>query len=232
MKRLFIVSSIVAFLIAIFVRQSASSLPAHAIPEHKTEMPQRGPVFGRFALDQRRPVEIDADAEGFAGLSKRQVRDQLRDWLLYVVVADSGATAEEARQVLYDLPPMRRGYLTAVANYDYGMSRSRVIGEDALALIPAGEGAAQRRDYIAEIADEYMKNTGKPPQSVAVFEYEMEESGKQAWITRRASVPGAEAFSEAYGYTERKIASRADLAKFIAAVDDLLGVRLAGDSVI
>jgi hypothetical protein len=232
MKRLFIVSSIVVFLMAIIVWPSASNLPTHPIQEHKAEAPQRGPEFSRFALDQRRPVEIDVDAEGFAGLSKRQIRDQLRDWMLYVVVADSGTTAEEVRQVLYDLPPMRRGYLTAVANYDYGMSRSRVIGEDALALIPAGEGAAQRRDYIAEIADEYMKNTGKPPQSVAVFEYEMEESGKQAWITRRASVPGAEAFSEAYGYTERKVSSRADLVRFIAATDDLLSVRLVGDSVI
>jgi hypothetical protein len=156
---------------------------------------------------------------------RRERLDQSLDWLLMTAISGSNLPESEINKVLFDLPPIRRGQLNAIANFEFGLTRSRVLPDDhVLALIPAGSEAS-KRENLAHIADEERKNIGKLPVVFDVFTYQMDTSGNSAMLTRVASIPGSELFSEAAGYAERDVRTLEDFQLFMSAVNDVTWAR-------
>lgn len=205
-----------------------------------------GPLFDSFPLNQPRTINFSADEEAaFTGSSpsakdrERRRLDQLRDWCLLTIISGSGLPPKEVAEAVYDLPAIRQETLRRVANFEYGETRSRVIGDgEVVALVPsddAPQASARRRDNLARIADEQRKNLGTLPAELIVFEYEILPRENSVRITRRAPIPGKDLFTPLYGYHESDIGNLQDLRAFMDATDDLtyvhklpLGLRLGG----
>jgi len=199
---------------------------------------QSGAAFPGFPLDQVRKIELHFDATSLEELTKSttsrktglEQRQQMRDWLLFAVLSDAGLQSDELRQVLFDQPPIRRGYFEAVASYENGSTRSRCIGDGrVIALVPR-DSPEQEREDLAHIADEQRKNLGDVPKSVFVFEYELDESQRVGWVTRRKAIDGRELFTEHYGYQQQPITSIEGLKSFLTKMDDLTFASMDGSA--
>jgi hypothetical protein len=192
------------------------------------------PLFNSFPLNQPRTVNFAANEDAaFTGSSpsakdrERRRLDQLRDWCLLTIISESGLPPKEIAETVYDLPAIRQETLRRVANFEYGETRSRVIGNGkVVALVPsdsadAMQASARQRDNLARIADEQRKNLGDIPTELIVFEYELLPLQNEARITRRDSILGKDLFTPLYGYHESDIGSLQDLRAFMEATDDL-----------
>jgi hypothetical protein len=148
--------------------------------------------------------------------------DQLRDWLLYTVVSASNLDAEAMRNALYDVPPLRAGYIRPIAAFDFGETRYRVIDKDGtvVALIPAGH--PRRSELLAQIADAARNSLGSKPSSVRVFEYTLDPVELTAQLTRTADIRGDDLFTSAYGYHEQVVGDPKQLADFLNQNGDIV----------
>jgi hypothetical protein len=181
--------------------------------------------FRDFPVGQTQLINLAARREALEDLSPREQQDQMRDWLLFTAASSAGLSAEGINQALFDVPPIRHGYLQPVANFEYGDTRSCYIGNgQVIALLPA-DTSDERNERLARIADEQRKNLGAKPARLIVFEYELkpaDDSAQQtALLTRRAPVDSEELFASSAGYYEAKISSLDDLTRFMGQVDDL-----------
>jgi hypothetical protein len=182
-------------------------------------------AFTGMPLNQPQRVDFRIDKYLWDKKSSRERLDQARDWLLYTTVSQSGRSTKELSDIFFDLPSSRHQYLRQVANFEYGETRSRLIGDgEVVALIPAN--SANRIDQLAHIADEHRKNSGAKPKDLLVFEYELklDGTGDQPYgtITRRDAIAGDDLFTEKYGYVEATVKSTADLKTFISRIDDIV----------
>ena len=67
---------------------------------------------------------------------RREVQDQIRDWLLFTVLGASGVPAAVMNEALYDVPPVRRGHSELISALEYGTTRSRSLqNRDAFHLL-------------------------------------------------------------------------------------------------
>src|SRR5205807_7845314 len=128
-------------------------------------------------------------------------------------------------QALFDLPPIRHGYMQPVANFEYGDTRSCYIGNgQVIALVPA-DTSDERNERLARIVDEQRKNLGEKPAQLIVFEYDLrladDPARQTAMLTRRDAVNVKDLFTSSAGYYEAKINSLDDLKRFMGQVDDL-----------
>src|ERR1700741_3863792 len=190
-------------------------------------------AFGGFPLNQPRVISFEVNKEVLEDKRKREKLDQVRDWLFYAVVSDSGQSLEQlGSEILFDLPATRDKYMRQVGNFEYGETRSRIIKEgEVVALVPAD--SSERIDQLAHIADEHRKNAGDVPKTVMVFDYKLNVDGDNidsGEITRRDAIDGKELFTAKYGYYESRIASVEDLQKFLAQVDDVVSAQQDGDA--
>ncbi len=189
----------------------------------------RGEPFAGFPLDQARTVDFEVDASFREQLTEREMRDQALDWLLYTAVADAGLSTTEVNEALFDLAPVRHGYLSPVASFEYGVTRARFVGDGrVVALLPAVAGD-ERGDLLAHVADEQRKNLGAIPREIVPFEYVLDPGLGSATVTRRPPLPAAELFTDRYGYHEAGIASLEDLDRFLERIEDVTYVRREGD---
>ena len=243
MKRLVIV---VAFIAAASAAAFMSAIGrAPSVPVTQREM-----IFDGFPLDRPRVVDfgrpqlesdeptlyarhtasalgVDLDAA-----MRREVADQVRDWLLMTILSASQLSSDELNEALYDLPPVRRGQFDRIAKFDYAETRARAIRNgDVIAVIPSGS-KEQRTDALARILDEQRKNTGTIATVVQVFEYELARDFQSAKVVRRAPIEGRTLFSPESGYVERSVKSIADLRAFLAAIDDLTYARYDGGTLV
>lgn len=182
------------------------------------------PSNQRFELPpgKRQQVDFSTDEVSFADLSAREWEDQYRDWLLFAAVAALQSSAEDYSNVLYDLPPSRQGYMRPVGNFEFGETRSRFLGGGrVLALIPAGRAPSERKDLLAQIADEQRKNIGGPFDQLIVVEYELDLSHARGALTRRGEIDYATLFSVEYGYNEKAVTKLSDLEEFMERAADL-----------
>jgi hypothetical protein len=176
----------------------------------------------------KQAVDFAVDEGSFADFTARERRDQYLDWLLFTTVAALQPSAEEYNKILFDLPTSRQGYMRPVGNFEFGETRSRFIGNDqALALIPAKATAAQRKDFLASIADEQRKNLGGRFQSLVVVEYELDAEHARGALTRRDDIGYAALFSAEYGYHEALVTNAVELGQFMKVVPDLTAIELA-----
>jgi len=222
-KRIVQTLSLVAIAAALYQIGSVTTQSAEAVPAVRAEA-----AFTRFPEGVTRRIDFQADDDAFAGLTALEKQQQLRDWLLFAVVSDAGLGPKEVREVLFELPPIRRGYLEPVASYDYGETRSRCIGNgQVIALVRKGT-PEEEAEQLAHIADEQRKNLGEIPKSFVVFEYELRPDETLGYVTRRSLIDGNALFTEKAGYRQRSITSSVDLAAFLTEVDDLTFVSLEG----
>ena len=230
------------FTLALFLASVAASDPERAFtppppPSHvvtpeptggeqAAESATHSAPFARFPIGEARSVTFEP-GELLAEADVLQRRNQYRDWLLYLVVADAAPSQEALLAALHDIPPLRRMSLTSIASYDYTETRSRLIADGTvLALVPAAADDATRRAQLARIADEHYKNTGQRPATVVPFAYSLDDRGPGATLVRLGNVSGDDLFSAAYGFLSTTVASISDLERFLAASDDLTAVEL------
>ena len=174
-----------------------------------------------FPKDRPVPVDVEAAPGSAELLTPREMRDQIRDWLLLTVLTTSGLEPEKLNEVTFDLPPVRYGFTKGLADWEFGDVRSRAIGDGTvIALIPAKAGN-RRAEYLSDIADQNRKNLGQRPRRVVVIEYEMDADTTAATLTRRETIDGDALFTEDSGYIERRVATLQEFEHFQRAVDDL-----------
>jgi hypothetical protein len=169
-----------------------------------------------------REVDLSADEESLVDLDRRERVDQYLDWLLFAAVAGLRPNPEEYSKIFFDLPPSRIGYMRPVGTFEFGETRSRLIGGgEVVALVPAGRDAAERIDQLAGIADEHRKNQAGEFDHLIVIEYDLDVDHDRAVLKRLDDMPYATLFSAEYGYHQAPVTTRAELATFMATVDDL-----------
>jgi hypothetical protein len=232
MKRIVNVLSIVGFVFGLILLASIYflTIPAPAVLEGESV---GSLAFVSFPVDQPRLVAFDIDAEDSGLQTNREQRDQVLDWLLFTVLSDAGLSVEQFNEITFDLPPRRYGYLHSVANFEYGLTRSRFIGDGkVVALIPAASTADERIDYLTHVFDEHRKNLGEAPNAIIVFDYEIDLDGQTAHLTRRSELDGKELLSDKYGYVETAVKNLDDLTRFVAATDDITYARLQGQGLV
>jgi hypothetical protein len=184
-----------------------------------------------FAVNANRVVHFHPNPEIMDGLNEVDLEDQLRDWLLYAVMGESGLDSEALRKALYDVPPSRAEYIKPVASFEFGEARFRVIDGSGttVALIPAN--SPQRRDLLAQIADAVRISIGSKPGALRVFEYSIDPVELTATVTRTPDVPGTSLFSDAYGYAEAEVHDASQLADLMGRMDDVTSASPAGSGI-
>ncbi|MDY7091674.1 MAG: hypothetical protein SX243_01745 [Acidobacteriota bacterium] len=157
------------------------------------------------------------------------------DWTLLALLSDSDLDAAALTEMLYDLPPRRSGYLREIAHFEYGVTRSRYLGDDRLlVLIPAGTSPEERRDQLAAIADEERKNLGEIPTTLWVFEYRWhQQRASRLQVRLVQTLAGEELFTTDSGYTELTVDSLESLEGLLESIDDVTYARLGeGDRIL
>jgi hypothetical protein len=182
-------------------------------------------AFDDFPLGQSRYIDFEVNGDALDRMTPREKVDQMRDWLLFTAMSGSGLSAERVNQALYDLPPIREGYLQPVSHFEYGNTRSCYLGDgQVLALLPACS-PEERIDKLGLLVDEHRKNTGRRPDYVEVFEYtiDLNEIADEASadLTRRETLDATELFTEKNGYYEARVKSVGELERFLQNIDDL-----------
>lgn len=206
------------------------------VPASKHEASSEAIEFVAFPIGEQRMIRFSAPADLETPGAyeneldrKRRRLDQMRDWCLLTAITGSNLSAKNISQVTYDLPTVRQETFRRIATFEYGETRSRVVGDgDVIALLPRATSPQQRLEYLGHIADEHRKNLGSMPSTIYVFEYVLKPEENQAEIMRQAPLKGADLFTDSYGYYERQIHSRSDLEGFIAETDDLTFAKKSG----
>jgi len=140
---------------------------------------------------------------------------------LLTALSQSGLEGKDLMQITFDLPPIRARFIRPIASFEYGASRSRSLGHgQVLAIVPV-ESAEQRNLRLAHIADERRKDTGRIPNTLLVFEYQLNSDRTSAELVHRSDIAGSTLFTDATGYRESKIDTEAALIGFLAGTDDL-----------
>jgi hypothetical protein len=190
--------------------------------------PSRSPIakFPGFPAGAKRTLALDGAAPLLRGLSWRERRDQMRDWLLYTVVFASGQSPQQISRIMSDVPPVRADYLETAASFPAGPTRTAYLGAgEAVVLVPFEQEEARLED-LARAADQHRKNLGKPLAWVHVFEYEFTPRGDALTIRRLYPVDAATLYTAAAGYQERLVRSVQDLQTLLSGIDDLTFARL------
>ena len=228
MKKAIDVISIVCIACALFAMFSLSSFEAQIPASQEAEQAEKN-ALAAFPLGQTRLVDLEIDEETRDKLTRRELHDQFRDWLMFTVLSDTDLSAEEVSQSIFDIQIIRYGYTQPVANFEYGDMHSCCIGDGkVLALIPSGVSEDERTDYLAHIADEHRKNLGEIPTFLLVFEYEVSLDEEFATLTRRNRLDAKELYTEKAGYYEAEINDLEVLKRFLGQVDDITYAHIDG----
>lgn len=215
MKRVINYGSLAAIVgLAWLILTSSSAAPVAIAAERFEGLPLGRPMLVRFSGQNL----------GSLDGTTLERQNQLRDWLLYTAVSDAQLDDDAVSRVFFDMPPLRSGYVEAIARFEYGATRSRTISKgEVVALVPK-TSAAERLDDLATIADAEYKTTGDRA-TLHVFEYELAPEGDRGWLTRLADLSAASLFSPEYGYVETPISSAEDLQRFLLRAQSVTSAR-------
>lgn len=176
------------------------------------------------------PVEFNIDEDSFGEFSRREKLEQLRHWLLLTALSADDVPPELIGELTFDRLAIGHRNLRPLGNTEYGETRSVQMNEtEVLALIPADKTEAEQADFLAQIADEHLKNSGNMPELLIVYEYKLDLPNRTAELTRREDVKAEEIFSPAYGYTEATVDTLADFTQFMGEIDEVTSARLSAD---
>ncbi len=189
--------------------------------------------FSNFPIGTPQLIELNLDERTKSRLTEREWRDQIRDWLLITVLSDSGLSAYDIGNSVFDLPPLRYGYLKASGQFEYGESRSVYIGnQQVLALVPADVTQKARDDAIADIIDRHRKDQAGEITLVKLFEYRFSADATSAEITQLTSINVASYLQPEKSYYEVTIKSLDDLQHFLQQIDDLTYAKTTNEGLI
>lgn len=149
---------------------------------------------------------------------------QMLDLAVYGTLIAEGVEPAVLRDVLHDAPLLRDGSLSDLVAEDAEAGR-RVVLSDGRALLFADAHDRHPRVTLGRLADRIRAERGSPPASVEVWRVTASVGLDRIVVERLATVPGAELFTAAYGYVERRVTRAEELGQFLAAVDDLTWVR-------
>jgi hypothetical protein len=237
MKRLISIVSWLALMASVIIVYAVLSGSVSKTRATKSALPAQNTIvaaFSGFPLDQSKLVLFDAHDENFSELSDRERADQVRDWLIFAIAADCGVDTENLNRCLFDVVPIRHGYLRPVARFEYGQTRHFSFRDgEVVALIPRTD-EQQRIYYLSHIFDDSRKSLGTIPRRLYVFEYELRGT-EAAEVTRRAPIEGEAFLNASLGYYQSLVKSKSDLDAFLDNTDDIVsaileadGLRLAG----
>ena len=141
--------------------------------EDKPKIKKAESVFAEFPLNTTMPVQLDlAESDTFNRLSILEKVEQIRDWLLYLVLTSKRLDAKKVAFSTYDMPPLRRGYTKTGADFQHGPIRYAFLGDKtAIALVPEKQSAEGRHDSLAEIADNHLLVQNETLSRLFLFEY-------------------------------------------------------------
>jgi hypothetical protein len=203
--------SAVTFILVLFLREAEAK-----------------PTFDEFPINQTRPIDFQMSRDVSETMTNREKLDQMRDWLLITVVSNSGLSPQAVNKTLFDLPPIRYGYMQPIANFEYEDTRSRYVGNGiVVALLPVCS-SEDRVERLAHVADEHRKNTGEMPATFEIFDYKIDINDESAELTRRETLRGKELFTEKYGYVEKKINNIEDFKQFMEQAEDITFATTSG----
>lgn len=192
-----------------------------------------GSQFPNFPIGTSQRIELNLDERTKHRLTEREWRDQIRDWLLLTVISDSGLSANDIGNTLFDLPPLRYGYLKASGQFEYGESRSVYIGNNQiLALVPANASQEARDDAISDVIDRHRKDQLGEIDTVSLFEYHLSDEDTSAEITQLPSINVALYLRPEKGYHEATIKTLDDLQHFLQNIDDLTYAKMTSKGLI
>lgn len=181
----------------------------------------KGVTTAQYPLGHKQAFHYSLSDYQQQEFTQREEWDQALDWMFLGILSNIGMTQAEFDVVTKDLPVVRYGMFSKLLTYDYGPTRSGVIGNGTVvALIPHSDSLV-RRDHLAHIADEERKNIGQIPDSFWVFEYEVLDTACNVQFWRMPTINGKVLFSEVYGYHEARVLDFISLASFLKEVDDI-----------
>lgn len=230
-------TSLLRFLLLGVMVVSLGSIAYRFIPADQLDTPRQFVKPAASDLPEGKAVPVDLFAGETLknqitqyGIHPRVLKDQHLDWLAYVAASAIAPDAKGVSEALFALPVSRNGYLRNVGYYEFGATRTRALGDGVfLALVPGGVSADQRKDDLANVADQQKKNYGGPFHRLVVVEYTLDSDTGTATLTRRPDVGYKVLFSPEYGYVEGDVTSLADIKNFFAKADDLTRVVRSGE---
>lgn len=188
-------------------------------------------LFEDFPLDKQKFIDLQVDEDAFEKLTQREKRDQVLDWLLYTTLYSTGLPAETLNEILYDIPTIRYGYMHPVANFEFGSTRSCVIGDSIIiALIPRDIQENQYNDYLAGIADKHRTDLGEEPKIIHIFRYKIYLNERFALLKRCKDVKADALYTREYGYYTSIIKNLDDFKKFMGKIKDITFARVVSDN--
>jgi hypothetical protein len=167
-------------------------------------------------------IDFQVEKEAITDFTDREKEEQFRDWLLFAILSKLNTTPKEINEILFDLPPIRYGYLNSIGSFEYGITRSCYVDGNIFAIVPPCNGK-DYRDYLAHICDKHRKDLGQIPQgNLWVFEYELNLHGSCATLTLHPKQRVSNFFTEKFGYfTTNDIRGFDDLKNFLNRIDDI-----------
>ncbi len=185
--------------------------------------------FAEFPMGQPVAVDFRVDDALLDSLSQRESADQYRDWLLFTASAGAEVEPEKLSDALFDRPAVRYGFMRAVGGLEYGEVRSVFVGEGlVVALVPASRSREERIDDLAHVADQHRKNLGELPDSLAVFEYDIDLTARTGQLARTGTVRARTLFTPESGYHEARITDLDGLSAFMESIDDVTYAQVDG----
>jgi|GEM_PF-2026927 len=204
----------------------------HSIsPSPSPSIQPKTTLWQDFPINKTQNINFKIDDKrGFNRLTDREKKDQLRDWLLLTITSDKTLTADNIGKSLYDVFPIRYGYMKPVSNFEYGDTRSVYIGEGKIvALLPKGIIEKKILDDLAEIFDKHRQNLNNKLKTIDVFEYELYPNN-QASLTRTKTLKADELLTEKSGYFEAQLKTQNDLKNLLEKIDDITFAQVNGSS--
>lgn len=157
--------------------------------------------------------------------------EQIADWAVQATLVQGRVDQKVLREVLHDRPPYRLPTLEEIEPFDYGSGR-RVLLPDGGVWLFYEQGDSRRDATLARQADRVTMETGERPGYFIVFRYEVDLAQGKVRVRREEKIKDQEMFSRRYGYVEERVTTAAELARWLAQVDDVAHVGLAGDAVV
>jgi len=184
--------------------------------------------YNSFPIDETAYIEIDADDEIFESFTRREKEDQIKDWMLFLLISESGLSEEEISKNIFDFPAIRQGYLAPVSTFEYGETRSCLINEsEIIALIPTFNDKEELlteneiNDHLAHIADNHRKNSGEIIPKIIPFYYEIDDIDEAVLITQKNPVKTADLFTSKMGYFEKEVRNLQDMKEVMNKISDV-----------
>ena len=174
--------------------------------------------------------------------SPEDYREQVRDWLLYLVVTAAADSARDVLDITAEMSPVRRGFALPSTQYQHGEVRSAYLGDGTVVLlIPQDRTAEVRSDTVAQTADRHSILQGERIQRALIVEYGLQAEHlselvdgvfgvsmiplalpTSATLTLTEEISANRLYSEEFGWVERTIRVATDLESFIQSTDDLI----------